>query len=309
MYNRKIEGHSLWAWTAAAISAPVAQFLGSTPWHWTLLLGAAAGGLWLCVEAATVYGRRDWKWLAVLQILFLVFTVSSAARWSGACWVTAESAWAIPVVLLVLAACAAEGGCRAGARCGAVLFWCLTLLFAVLVVFAIPDVKLSGLRPENRGDGEVAAAVLLLPAVAALLPRKRGSKPWPWALGIVLGAVGLSALTAGVLSPAVAAGTQGAFFEMIRGISILGVAERFEAVVAAAMTLGWFCLLSLLLTGAGHLGETLHEGWGRPTVWLSALCAALALPWVKNVPAWISTLGALLFWYIFPLLARKGRAK
>ena len=51
---------------------------------------------------------------------------------------------------------------------------------------------------------------------------------------------------------------------MIRGISILGVAERFESVVAAAMTLGWFCLLSLLLTGAGHLGKRcIPVGGGR----------------------------------------------
>ena len=133
MYNREIEGHSLWAWAAAAISAPAAQFLGSTPWHWTLLLGLAAAGIWLCVEAGTVYGRRDWKPVAVLQILFLAFAVSAAAGWSGACWPTARQSWTIPVVLLVLGACAAEQGCRTGARCGAVLFWCLVLLFAVLV--------------------------------------------------------------------------------------------------------------------------------------------------------------------------------
>lgn len=184
MYNREIEGHSLWAWAAAAISAPAAQFLGSTPWHWTLLLGLAAAGIWLCVEAGTVYGRRDWKPVAVLQILFLAFAVSAAAGWSGACWPTARQSWTIPVVLLVLGACAAEQGCRTGARCGAVLFWCLVLLFAVLVAFAVPEVEWRNLRPENRGDGGTAAAVLLLPAAAALLPRKKGRSPWLWGLGL-----------------------------------------------------------------------------------------------------------------------------
>ena len=307
MYNREIEGHSQWAWAAAAISAPAAQFLGSTPWHWTLLLGVAAGCIWLCVEAATVYGRRDWKPLAVLQIFFLMFAVSAAAGWSVACWPTARQEWTIPVVLLVLSACGAAGGCREGARCGAVLFWCLVLLFAVLVAFAVPEVQWDNLRPVNGGDGGTAAAVLLLPAAAALLPRKKGKSPWLWGLGIALIGAGISLLTAGVISPAVAGETQGAFFEMIRGISILGVAERFESVVAAAMTLGWFCLLSLLLTGAGHLGETLHTGWGRPTVWLTALVAAVGLPWAKTVSPWISALGALIFWCMLPLLTKKPR--
>ena len=115
----------------------------------------------------------------------------------------------------------------------------------------------------------------------------------------------MSLLTAGVLSPAVATNIQGAFFEMIRGISILGVAERFEAVVAAAMTLGWFCLLSLLLTAAGHLGETLHQGWGRPTVWLTALLAATGQAWAREVSPWFSALGALVFWCLLPLLGRR----
>ncbi|MFR0734904.1 MAG: hypothetical protein ACLSHU_12690 [Oscillospiraceae bacterium] len=114
----------------------------------------------MCVEAGTVYGRRDWKPVAVLQILFLAFAVSAAAGWSGACWPTARQSWTIPVVLLVLGACAAEQGVSDGARCGAVLFWCLVLLFAVLVAFAVPEVEWRNLRPENRGDGSTAAAVL-----------------------------------------------------------------------------------------------------------------------------------------------------
>lgn len=147
---------------------------------------------------------------------------------------------------------------------------------------------------------------MLLPAAAALLPRRKGRSPWLWGLGLAVAGAGVSLLTAGVLSQAVAVHTQGAFFEMIRGISILGVAERFEAVVAAAMTLGWFCLLSLLLTGAGHLGETLHPGWGRPTVWLTTLAAALGLPWARGVSPWLSALGALVLWCLLPLLARKS---
>ncbi len=177
---------------------------------WQLLESGCAWRL-----APSTDGGTGSRWRC-FQILFLAFAVSAAAGWSGACWPTARQSWTIPVVLLVLGACAAEQGCRTGGtvRRGAV--WCLVLLFAVLVAFAVPEVEWRNLRPENRGDRSTAAAVLLLPAAAALLPRK-GTEPWLWGLGLAIIGAGVSLLTAGVLSPAVATNIQGAFFEMIQG--------------------------------------------------------------------------------------------
>lgn len=158
---------------------------------------------------------------------------------------------------------------------------------------------------ENAG---IAVAVLLLPAAAAMLPREEKSRPWPWALGLTVCAVILSAVTVGVLSPAVAEKTEGAFFEMVRGIRIFGVAERFEAIVAAAMTLGWFSLLSLLLTVAGHMAETFHAGWGKPCVWVSAILAAVVSLWGRSAPVWPFALGALVLWCLLPtLFSRKEK--
>lgn len=302
MYNREIKGHSLWTWVAAGVSAPLAQFAGSVPWHWTLGLAAVSGLIWVGVAWVTERGRKDWKPLLVLQLLFLMVAVAGAARWSRACWITAREGWAIPIVLLVLAACAAEGGCRAGARCGAVLFWFLVGLFLLLFAFAVPDVQGKWLWPENKGDGSMVAAILLVPAAGALLPRTQGKIPWIWAVGLGVTAVAISAVTAGVLTQGVAADTQGAFFEMVRGISILGVAERFEAVVSAAMTLGWFCLLSLLLTVAGHAAEKLHAGWGRGGVWSTAAISALLLPVSEGIPAWAMVIGAVMLWCVAPVL-------
>lgn len=295
---------------AAALSAPIAQFFGSFSWFWSLLIGIASGILWLCVEQTTVNGRRDWKPLTVLQILFLIFAAGIAASWSGACWITAKHTWVVPIILLALAACAAEGGCRTGARCGAVIFWFLAGMFLLLCAFALPDVKVQWLSSAAIGNENtgIAVAVLLLPAAAAMLPREKKSRPWPWALGLTVGAVILSAVTVGVLSPAVAEKTEGAFFEMVRGIRIFGVAERFEAVVAAAMTLGWFCLLSLLLTVAGHMAETLHAGWGKAGVWISAVLAAVISLWGRRAPAWPFALGALVLWCLLPtLFSRKEK--
>lgn len=303
MFSREIEGHSLWAWTAAAAAAPIAQFLGSAPWYWTLAVGLAAGGVWLAVQHVSTGSLP--KALAAVEWIFLIYAAAVAADWSGACWPAVRSGWVIPAVLLVLSACAAEGGCRSGARCGAVLFWFLAGLFVILVGFALPDVRGQQLLQPQHGHLEWITPALLVPAAGALLPRRQGRSPWLWAVGLALCATAVSAVTAGVLSPAQAGQTPGAFYEMVRGLRILGVTERFEAVVAGAMTIGWFCLMSLLLTAAGHMAETLHPGWGRPAVWLAALLAGLASPWAGLVPPAVFGAGAIMLWCLIPLLVGK----
>lgn len=296
--EQKIDSRSLWAWTAAAMFAPVAQSLGSVSWVWVLAVGILAGGLWLLGIRATEKGRSCGKPVAVLQITSLIFAASVASSRSAACWITAKPGWTIPVVLLVLAACSATQGTRAGARCGAVLYWFVAGIFLLLAAFCLPDVEPRWLLPDRTAPEGETVTILLIPMAALLLPREGKSKAWPWAAAILLLAVTVSLLTFGTLSPRVASQTEGAFFQTARGISILGVAERFEALVAAAMTVSWFCLLSLFLTAAGHLAEHLHPAWGKPAVWLSAALAALIMPWTSNLSPWLSAALAFLLWFL-----------
>ena len=175
----------------------------------------------------------------------------------------------------------------------------------LLGVFSVQEAELSNLAPRFTSPGE-RVIPFLLPGAAVLLPRKKGSTPWQWGLLLLLTALGISVLTAGVLSPGVAENSEGAFFQMARGISILGVAERFEAVVAAALTLGWFCLMSLLLTAGGHMAETMKEGAGGWAVGASALIA-WGLGYVGFAPNPLLLAGAmLLLWLIIPLITEKA---
>lgn len=300
MQNRELEGHSLWAWTAAGFFGPAAWFLGSVPWTWTLGLGAGMMVLWYLSTRHT--GNLP-KWAALLELAFLVPVIGMAASKAAACWPSARDTAAFPLVLLVLAGCAAASGPRAGARCGAVLFWFAAAMALVLTGFGLPEVRWEYLAPGTGTISGEGAFALTLPACAMLLPRKKGKGPWQWAVLLLAGAVSVSVLSAGVLSASVAAGTEGAYFQMARGISILGVAERFEAVVAAALTLGWFCLLSLLLSGAEHMGHILHPGWGRGTLWTVAVLAGLLLFFPIPFGGWLFAGLALCLWYLLPMCA------
>ena len=200
MFSREIEGHSLWAWTAAAAAAPIAQFLGSAPWYWILAVGLAAGGVWLAVQHVAT-GPLP-KALAAAEWIFLIYAAAVAAGWSGACWPAVRSGWVIPVVLLVLSACAAEGGCRSGARCGAVLFWFLAGLFVILVGFALPDVRGQQLLQPQHGHLEWITPALLVPAGYFLYESLLYGAAAAWvnvgfnALQGVIGAVAAQVLTA-----------------------------------------------------------------------------------------------------------------
>ncbi len=92
---------------------------------------------------------------------------------------------------------------------------------------------------------------------------------------------------------------------MIRGISILGVAERFEAVVAAAMTLGWFLPLEFAPHCGRTLGETLHQGMGTAHSVVDRSTCGRRTGLGKGGFSWFSALGALVFWCLLPLLGRR----
>lgn len=306
-----VDDGTLWPWLAAAMFAPACQSLGSAPWPWTLALALGSMAVFLCAQMVTARGWPCGKVLAAVEYLFLVLCVGMVAGWVGECWLGAKSGWVIPVVVLALASCAADRGTRIAARSGATLSWFIAMGFVVLAVFALPDVEVSNLYPGRMNSYGGDIGVLLIPGAALLLSRQKGKEPWPWALGIAASAGLISLLTAGSLSPAVAAKTSGAFVQMVRGLEILGIAERFEALVAATMTLGWFCLLSLLLTGAGEMGNKIRAGSKAVPVWTAAGLGAGIFFVGKRISMWPMAALAVVLWYGIPvtkaLLARRKR--
>ncbi len=302
MTHKKVQARALWAWAVAGFTAPAAQVLGSVSWPLVLGIGLLSGALWIVVSKATAEGWHGPKFIYGVEYIILVLALMLWASLSGKCWATNKAVRTIPLVLLVLSACAAEGGAQAGSRCGKTLFWVLAAMFVLLGAFSLPDVQIRWLRPGDNLDVSSALWVFLLPMVSLLLPRENSARLWPWAAVTAVTGFAIAILSSGVLSPQISAGTDGAFFAMVRGISILGVAERFEAVVAAAMTLGWFCCLSLLLAAAGHMAEQIHKGWERRGIWVGAFLAG-AGQWLGDIPmVQIAPYAALFAWVVVPLL-------
>ena len=112
-----------------------------------------------------------------------------------------------------------------------------------------------------------------------------------------------SIITAGVLSPAVASGKVNPFYEMTRSLTILGQARRFEAILSAGTTVGWFALFSLYLSVCGEMSERFAQGWGRKGILLAALTASALVLWNVKIPGWILLILSVILWLVVPLIA------
>ena len=295
LFREKIPARQLGSWCFAAVVPVLVRWMSGYPWPAVMAVAVASG-----VAVWTVWrqdgDRSDKLW--VLRAMFATLAAGVLARASAGSW-PGDNAPGVPLILLALAAWSAGKGPSAAARVGCVLFWFVLGLYLLVLGTAVREVHWRWLMPSKGDIPWMGVAVALLPGAAVYLLKAKGSSPRavvPVGIGVVA-----SLITGGVLSPWVAAGATDAFYEMTRSLEVLGVARRFEAVLSAGMTVGWFCCLTLLLSVAAEAVERHKEGWGRGTIYAAA---AVAGGWVlldMRVPEQVFTAFAFLLWTIVPL--------
>lgn len=300
MYNESISHKRLWAWLAVAISAPLAHYSGGS-WLALLILGVICWGV-----AALLPDDFDLIWksrvLCILQLVWFVLLLSQLMPMSAAYWPGEKSEIVVPAVLLALGAYSCN---KRASRVAGVLFWVSLIMFVPIAVAGAKDVQLRWLIPQSMEASAWILPVLLLPCGAKLLAEDGEGQGWyPM---IVLFGVGLWALTAGVLSPIVAAQEQNPFREVSRSLAI-GAASRFESLISVTVTTGWFCLGSLLIRCASVCCEALGIQ-GKIAPWLVAAAGMLLqLSGLKISGETGAALTAFL-WIFLPLLYGKILSK
>ena len=237
----------LCAVTLAAASVPALLYLPRLGWVWAtaaaaisaLLLGlcgrrCAPGGLTEVIPAA--FGRAG---RAVLALVLLggSLLLGGAARALCAIYPESRGGPLTGLLLLLAAAYAAERGEETVLRSGAILFFFLTAVEAVILGFSAVQVRAAWLAPQT-GRVPFAAMTAALSPMAVLYvrggARRRGG--WRAAGSGLCAAAALCA--AGTLSPRVAGEEAFAVYTMAKSVSVFGVMERLEPVVSAALTAG-----------------------------------------------------------------------
>ena len=261
----------------AALAAPMTVLCAALPWP-AALLGLAVGGVGFQVLcSAADHGVRMAAPLRGAYLLWCLLLLGRAMDMSSLCYPSQTDY--VPVVLLALAITAAYAGAGTCGRLGAVLWPALAVLLGGLLAFALSDVRwarVAASRAEMDGWVMGAAMGLSLSVVWVIVHGRADGRCVRWgywmaaALGLATAAVagGMLGRLQGVVARPL--------YDMARGITVLGVPQRLEALLSAALCMGFFLTLSLLCTCA----STLVKPWMKGRESWAGLCvgaAALAL--------------------------------
>lgn len=291
MQGNKIENSQRTAVLAGAMTVPLIQAAGYSSWLTVLTVGGASLVLgWYLGKWLEPVG----PWLGVMQNLWICVVLSQMLRWCGQLWPGHRDGWAAPILVLALAVWLTRGKDNRMARAGAALALPVLLGLGLVILSGAADVDPEQLMPKWRmGNWDLVWVLLLFPLCMGDL-RDGGGKGMGWALTLGTAA---SAVIAGVLSPGAAVGEAAPLYEMSRTVTLFGVADRFESLTAAAMTVGYFVAVSYLLE------YTKRSDTGRRT-WVYGLGAALLfLLDIEVEGRWIA-LGTAVLWIVLPVLGR-----
>ncbi len=265
-------------WYTAALLMPVVHSASLLPWPVVLTESVAAVFLGR-------FSKWGTGWVLTLQRIWAAVIAGIFLQWSGYYWGDLSISKIAPVILLVLSlwTTAVQGKAP---RIGCVLIWPLVFLLGAVLLSGTSEVKTEYLKPTWQMGAVSLAALLLIPTDSD------GKTKWKLPLAVIA----VSVITSGVLSPAVAVSSESGIYEISRSLSLLGVAERFESLIAAAMTMGVYA-------GVSYLLEPKEK---KNIPWLYALIALLIYLSGIEIGKWYILGISVLTWTVFPIVqARK----
>lgn len=278
----------------AAMAAPLVQASSNCSWP----VAAVVSGLcmaiaWGMEELKIGVGKT--RIVTMLQWLWMLPVTGEFLHWTMFCWPDYKSYYAVPTVILVLAAWLMSKGKAAARNVAGVLLPILVILFGAVLYSGIKEIKFENMVPEWKMQTAFIIVVMLLPVMRVgkeEIPKTR----------MILSAVGVSLISGGVLSMAQIEKINAPIYELSRSITLFGAGKRYESVMASCMTIGYFLLMCYLLEISAKLwakGET-----QKRNVWISALFAELVFISGMRVNSKLLAAGIIVLWVAFPVVEK-----
>lgn len=298
--QNNIPAAQLRAWLLAAVVPAIFSVTGRNGWATVLLMAIGCSTLCFCILTCRI--ERFPKWLCILELAWLIVFLAGIAKISSSCWVEANAYPSIPIILLLLAALASRKGTTQSARMGATLLWLVIPVLGLVFLAGTTDIRMKWIPTELELPDGGLIALLLTPCVTAFLPKENKTLRWT---GVILGAVAIagSLLIYGTMGADVARNAPSSFYEFSKGVTLFGVAERFEALVACALTGGSFALLTLILSVVYYLAEKILPAAAKWGVWLCTAVSAGVMCILPNNNYWMA-IGGVIFWGFLPVVAQ-----
>lgn len=277
-----------------AMVVPLAQAVSVSSWVSVLTVGLPSIFLAMFVKP-----EKSPPWLALMQWTGIVILTSEYLHWTWGCWPEEGTELLVPVILLILAVLACMKGEAAAGRAAGVLRYGTFFAIGAVLFSGAGELEINRLAPQWRMDSVSVIPLLLLPALGG----ESNNKNAAWAAGILLYTAAVSAVTTGVMQ------YKGDFYQLSRSLSIFGVAERFESITAAAMTLSFFSLLAFLLSRGGAAWECLGGTTHTLGTLLAGILALILYLTGLRLPQIILTEGILVLWVVLPFLTSLKRKR
>lgn len=294
MNSEKLSPRQLWvAVTTGGLSAGAAA-AGLADWRWLLLAAAVGAALgWLLLRRVKhrplhpVLRGLYCAWAAVLMADVLSRAAGRIHQASGS---GAHIGWLLALLALPLV-WMGWGKASAFFRAAEILWLGTLVTAAAILLLGAPRADWQwALEPAGGWMDSMAAGTLTMSTGLFALPMLHMAEPepgetrrglvWLGALGLI--SAGLAALTAGLLSPAVAARLDAPFFA---AAGLLGDSARLEGLISALWLLPDLTLAGLL---ARCWGE---ERWPALAAVLALGLALLGIP--GGLPETVLPLGCL----------------
>ena len=313
------------ALTFCAATVPAVLILPRVGWLWACAASVLSAAL---LALCTRRPARPSRAVDGLRLAWTLLVLGASARRLCAAFPQRESVL-IGLLLLLLAVYASARGEEILTRAGTVCCLLLLALYAALLLFSLPTLHRAWLRPQTKPDWTLLSYALLPLAALPLRPnapravhlaaapravhpaQKNQQALQPphrqkdhsllWMGGGVLLTTLCALVTAGGLSPQVAADERFPFYSAMKSVNLLGVMERLEPLASAALTVGGFALLGMLCAVSARCMEraaprmAAHAGWWNL---LGGLAAFALAPFLSTR---VFAIGTTIFWGLLPL--------
>ena len=306
--NDKLQNTQFGVWILAAVIPAILSIIGHSSWITVLPMVLICGGISCFV--LRVGEMNVPEWLLGLELPWLILLLGGLVGQSTTCWEDATADPVIPVILLLIAAWASSRGVWRAGRTGAVLIWFILPILGIVFLAGTADVQWTWERTKMTVPDGMLTALLLLPCLGLFLPRKGTAKGYTFCLAPVAVALIASVIMDGVLGGTVATKVPNTFYEFSKSVTLFGVAERFEALVACALTGGWFALFTMILSAIYHVTEKIFAASAKWSVWIGATLAVGLMYVLPKDTLWMG-FGSLIFWGFLPAITQLlgGRKK
>lgn len=276
-----------------AVAGTVAVTCGGMSLLWSIPALILAGAVYGAVRRILPEGKSLAEympvWLLVPELLFLILAAAKTASHAADCW-PEHSAWQLfALALLALAGASALQGTDAVGRCA-------VLLTAGSILFYVPVLGASAWQTfpsAEIGEWKEGIPVLLtsLTLVCGLfLPSKKKS-------GRLLASLGLFVIL--ILYVTRNRGGGLPVLTAVRGITLFGEVQRFEALGSCVLTVGLFLMLAMFAAVGREIGRIM--GAGNAGALAVAVPAAASIWWIDAVDPLLFTVGATVLWALVPV--------